>query len=66
MEMTAPCSLIEVDRRFRGVYCLYRQDDSPHDGRQKLRSTPMRLHGAIFRIPEGCYLQRTVKLLWFY
>jgi hypothetical protein len=21
----APCSLIEVDRRFRGAYCLYHQ-----------------------------------------
>jgi hypothetical protein len=32
MKMTAfwdvaPCSLVEVDRRFRGVYCLHYQDD---------------------------------------
>jgi hypothetical protein len=23
----APCSLFEVDRRFRGVYCLHHQTD---------------------------------------
>jgi hypothetical protein len=23
----APCSLVEIDRSFRGVYCLYRQCD---------------------------------------
>jgi hypothetical protein len=38
MKMTAywdiaPCSLVEVDRRFRGAYSLYHQDDRapPHD-----------------------------------
>jgi hypothetical protein len=25
---TAPCSLVEVDRRFRGVYCLHYQGDN--------------------------------------
>jgi hypothetical protein len=29
----APCSLIEIDRRFRGAYCLHRQGDD--DGRNK-------------------------------
>jgi hypothetical protein len=23
-----PCSLLEIDRRFRGAYCLHHQDDS--------------------------------------
>jgi hypothetical protein len=38
MKMTAfwdivPCSLVEVDRRFRGAYCLHHQgDEGPDDG----------------------------------
>jgi hypothetical protein len=24
----APCSLVEIDRRFRGAYCLHHQGDS--------------------------------------
>jgi hypothetical protein len=28
---TAPCSFVEISRRFRGVYCLYRQDDESYD-----------------------------------
>jgi hypothetical protein len=29
----APCSHVEVDRRFRGAYCLHHQgDDGPDDG----------------------------------
>jgi hypothetical protein len=24
---TAPCSLIEIDQRFRGAYCLHHQGD---------------------------------------
>jgi hypothetical protein len=27
----APCSLVEIDRRFRGAYCLHHQGDvGPH------------------------------------
>jgi hypothetical protein len=42
----APCSLVGVDRRLRGAYCLHRQGHElihlPDDG----GSTPTRLHGA--------------------
>jgi hypothetical protein len=32
----APCSLVEVYRRFRGAYCLHHQgDDHPNDGGSK-------------------------------
>jgi hypothetical protein len=43
-----PCSIIEVDRRFRCVYCLH-QGERPDDGGKPLkrRSTYTRLHGAI-------------------
>jgi hypothetical protein len=49
----APCSLVEVDRRFRGAYCLHHQDDelialmiiAP----LKRRSISTTLHGAIFQ-----------------
>jgi hypothetical protein len=37
----APCSLVEVDRRFRGAYCLEHQDD------EKRRSASARLQGAL-------------------
>jgi hypothetical protein len=36
----APCSLVGVDRRFRGAYCLHHQGDESSP-------TPLRLHGAI-------------------
>jgi hypothetical protein len=37
MKMTAlwdisPCSLVEVDQRFRGAYCLRNQGYNPYDG----------------------------------
>jgi hypothetical protein len=44
----APCSLVEVDRRFRGAYCLLQH--RPEDRQYvplKRRSTPTRLNGAI-------------------
>jgi hypothetical protein len=28
----APCSHVEVDRHFRGAYCLYHQAHRPDDG----------------------------------
>jgi hypothetical protein len=38
--VVAPCSLVGLDRRFRGAYCLHNQGDDIH------RSTPTRLNGA--------------------
>jgi hypothetical protein len=36
----APCSLVEIDQRFRGSYCIH------HRGGER-RSISARLHGAI-------------------
>jgi hypothetical protein len=47
----APCSL-EVDRCFRGAYCLHQGDDHPDDGGSahlKHRSTSTRLHGTTYQ-----------------
>jgi hypothetical protein len=42
----ASCTLVEIDRRFKGAYCLHhRGDNSPF----KRRSVSTRLHGAIFK-----------------
>jgi hypothetical protein len=38
----APCSAAEIDRRFRRVYCLHRQDDVM----EAVSTSDMRLHGA--------------------
>jgi hypothetical protein len=40
----APCSLVEVDRRFKGAHCLHHQGD---DGTSLKRRSTSRLHGAI-------------------
>jgi hypothetical protein len=40
----AQCSHVEVDRRFRGAYCLHHQDDDSSP--LKRRSTSTWLHGA--------------------
>jgi hypothetical protein len=43
----APCSLVGVDRHFRGTYCFHHQrDESP----TKRRSVSVRLHGAISQV----------------
>jgi hypothetical protein len=34
----APCSLVDIDERFRGAYCLHHQDHTSE--------TSVRLHGA--------------------
>jgi hypothetical protein len=44
MKMTAfwdiaPCSLAEVDRCFRGVYCLHHQGYRPHNGGLRISET---------------------------
>lgn len=46
----AQCSLAEVDRHFRGVCCLHRQDDDSSRQHASLKrlSTTTRLHSVIF------------------
>jgi hypothetical protein len=41
---TAPCGLVELDRRFRGAYCLHHRDQYAS---LKRRSTTTRPHGVI-------------------
>jgi hypothetical protein len=45
----SPCSLVGVDRRFRGVYCLHHQSDKSWRQYASLKRhfTPTRLHGCI-------------------
>jgi hypothetical protein len=38
--LVTPCSLVEIDQRFRGTYCLYHQNSSP---------VSTRLHGAVIQ-----------------
>jgi hypothetical protein len=45
----APCSLVEVDRRFRGVYCLLFHGNGLIA--LKRRSTSARLHGVTSQKP---------------
>jgi len=58
----APCSLVEVDRRFRDAYCLHHQDDDPspwwwrHYAPLKRRSTCI----SIFII-EGKFLRMCIN-----
>jgi hypothetical protein len=47
----APCSLVEVDRRFRGVYCLHYQGHFPE---------------AIRHIPEGCHFLKMKLFILHY
>jgi hypothetical protein len=47
----APCSIVEVDRRFRGAYYLRYQGDEPLNH----QSTSMRLNGFIFQKAPRSY-----------
>jgi hypothetical protein len=42
-------NFVEVDRRFRGDYCLHHQDGEALISTLKHLSTSTRLHGGIFR-----------------
>jgi hypothetical protein len=37
----APCSLVEVERRFKGVYCLHCQDDDEGSVKRRRASTTL-------------------------
>jgi hypothetical protein len=51
---TAPCSMVEVDRRFRGAYYLHRR---PNDGAVRTIETSVNFYKTTRRsIPEGCHL----------
>jgi hypothetical protein len=47
----SPCCLVEVDRRFRGTYCLHRLNRLVDGGSTHLkrRSNSTRIHSAIFQ-----------------
>jgi hypothetical protein len=44
--VVAPCSLVDVYRRFRDAYCLHHQGDGRQQASLKRRWTSTRLHGA--------------------
>jgi hypothetical protein len=63
MKMRAPCSLVGVDRRFRGAYCLHHHPDYPVVGLEELSKAnlnpePLEYSNETTRryIPEGSYL----------
>jgi hypothetical protein len=63
----APCGLVEIDRRFRGAYCLHQGEVwSPWWWRQcaslKRRYTSTRLHGAVSQ--KGVVFIATALSTW--
>jgi hypothetical protein len=48
-----PCSLVQVDRRFRDAYCLHHKDPSP-GGSTNIWNVGLSLQTARRNIPEGC------------
>jgi hypothetical protein len=52
----ALCSLVEIDRRFRGAYCLHHQDDRHYEGGSVKRSNT----GC--KVPEDSHLQAFHRL----
>jgi hypothetical protein len=45
----APCSPVEIDRRFRGACCLHHQGSRTSEEPLKRRSISTRLHGAVYQ-----------------
>jgi hypothetical protein len=52
----APCSLVEIDRSFRGAYCLHHQGDRPEMSVSFYQTTRR-------NIPEGSSLQLLISLI---
>jgi hypothetical protein len=58
---TAPCSLVEVDQRFRGAYCLYNQGDYRNVGLLQRDYTPL----YSIRLSSLCeYVLSIISALW--
>jgi hypothetical protein len=67
----APCSLVGVDRLFRGAYCLHRQGDYGFITMMmeavRTSETSVYFNETTRRyIPEGCHLQVKLKLYFCY
>jgi hypothetical protein len=56
----APCSHVEVDRRFRGAYCLHHQDDQ---GDHRLDDEVLTSETSVnFNATKRCYIPEDSKL----
>jgi hypothetical protein len=51
----APCSMVEVDRRFRGSYCLHHQGALAMEA-VRTSETSVNYYTSRRNIPEGCHL----------
>jgi hypothetical protein len=53
----APCILVEVDRHFRGVYCLHYQRVNPSDKGRRISETSVYFcETSRHHMTEGCNL----------
>jgi hypothetical protein len=64
----SPCSLVEVDHRFRIAYWLQHQDDESSSWRWRQYAPRnaglfQKLHRTILAIPEGCHL-KLLDFVW--
>jgi hypothetical protein len=58
----APCSLVEIDRRFRGAFCLHHQAYDPDDA-----GTPVNTYQTTrCNIPEGSHFLISLQILTEY
>jgi hypothetical protein len=58
----APCSLIEVDRRFRGAYCLHQGQEISHPSNGS--TAQIGPWPPPFEVSKSHRIRRTVGLLW--
>jgi hypothetical protein len=57
----APCSLVELDQRFRGAYCLHYQGDD--GGSTRPSETSVYFYETTLRhVPKGCNLNNETVL----
>jgi hypothetical protein len=59
-----PCSIVEVDRSFRGVYYIHHEgDDNRPDEAERTSETLLYIYETTWRyIPEGFHLQADSRL----
>jgi hypothetical protein len=59
--VVAPCSLVDVYRRFRGVYCLHHQGDYSTQQPRRKPSLRDELHVKFGHVLSWLYMRITVK-----
>jgi hypothetical protein len=56
----APCSFVEVDRRFRGAYCSRHQDDDEALLMETVSAFEISVY--FYKTTEGCHLHTVMKV----